>query len=98
MFLATQMIPAQVTLIPFYLLMSQLGWVDSHLALIVPGMLANPFAVFLMRQFVLSLPKGDAEKLKANVVSQQPLMAPVTKGQTVGTLQLSLNDKPVVSA
>lgn len=56
-FLATQMIPAQVTLIPFYLLMSQLGWVDSHLALIVPGMIANPFAVFLMRQFVLSLPK-----------------------------------------
>ncbi|UNK70643.1 carbohydrate ABC transporter permease [Microbacterium sp. H1-D42] len=56
-FLATQMIPAQVTLIPFYLLMSQFGWVDSHLALIVPGLLANPFAVFLMRQFVLSLPK-----------------------------------------
>ncbi|WP_407358737.1 carbohydrate ABC transporter permease [Microbacterium sp. LTA6] len=56
-FLATQMIPAQVTLIPFYLLMSNLGWVDSHLALIVPGMIANPFAVFLMRQFVLSLPK-----------------------------------------
>lgn len=56
-FLATQMIPAQVTLIPFYLLMSQFGWVDSHLSLIVPGLLANPFAVFLMRQFVLSLPK-----------------------------------------
>lgn len=56
-FLATQMIPAQVTLIPFYLLMAQFGWVDSHLALIVPGMLANPFAVFLMRQFVLSLPR-----------------------------------------
>lgn len=56
-FLATQMIPVQVTLIPFYLLMSKLGWVDSHLALIVPVMLANPFAVFLMRQFVLSLPK-----------------------------------------
>jgi len=56
-FLATQMIPSQVTLIPFYLLMSQFGWVDSHLALIVPGMIANPFAVFLMRQFVLGLPK-----------------------------------------
>lgn len=56
-FLATQMIPKQVTLIPFYLLMSQLGWVDSHLALIVPGMMANPFAVFLMRQFVLALPR-----------------------------------------
>ncbi|HEY9424127.1 MAG TPA: carbohydrate ABC transporter permease [Microterricola sp.] len=56
-FLATQMIPKQVTLIPFYLLMSQLGWVDSHLSLIVPAMMVNPFAVFLMRQFVLSLPK-----------------------------------------
>lgn len=57
LFLATQMIPKQVTLIPFYLLMSQFGWVDSHLSLIVPAMLVNPFAVFLMRQFVLSLPK-----------------------------------------
>ncbi|MDJ0333616.1 carbohydrate ABC transporter permease [Salinibacterium sp. G-O1] len=57
LFLATQMIPKQVTLIPFYLLMSSLGWVDSHLSLIVPAMMVNPFAVFLMRQFVLSLPK-----------------------------------------
>lgn len=56
-FLATQMIPKQVTLIPFYLLMSKFGWVDSHLSLIVPAMLVNPFAVFLMRQFVLSLPR-----------------------------------------
>ncbi|MRX43824.1 carbohydrate ABC transporter permease [Agromyces kandeliae] len=57
LFLATQMIPKQVTLIPFYLLMAKFGWVDSHLSLIVPAMLVNPFAVFLMRQFVLSLPK-----------------------------------------
>lgn len=56
-FLATQMIPKQVTLIPTYVVMSTLGWVDSHLSLIVPAMLVNPFAVFLMRQFVMSLPK-----------------------------------------
>ncbi|MFL4474116.1 carbohydrate ABC transporter permease [Paeniglutamicibacter sp. MACA_103] len=56
-FLATQMIPSQVTLVPFYLLMSKMGWIDSHLALIVPAMMVNPFAVFLMRQFVLALPK-----------------------------------------
>ena len=55
-FLATQMIPKQVTLIPTYVVMSYLGWVDSHLSLIVPAMLVNPFAVFLMRQFILSLP------------------------------------------
>jgi multiple sugar transport system permease protein len=57
LFLATQMIPKQVTLVPFYLLMSRLGWIDSHLALIVPAIMVNPFAVFLMRQFVLSLPR-----------------------------------------
>lgn len=60
-FLATQMIPKQVTLIPFYLLMARLGWVDSHLALIVPAALANPFAVFLVRQFVLSIPRELSE-------------------------------------
>lgn len=56
-FLATQMIPMQVTLIPFYFLMAKFGWVDSHLSLIIPAAMANPFAVFLMRQFMLSLPR-----------------------------------------
>lgn len=55
-FLATQMIPKQVTLIPFYLLMSRLGWIDSHLALIIPAITASPFAIFLMRQFMINLP------------------------------------------
>jgi multiple sugar transport system permease protein len=55
-FLATQMIPKQVTLIPFYLLMSRIGWIDSHLALIVPAITASPFAIFLMRQFMINLP------------------------------------------
>ncbi len=44
--------------------------------------------------FTLSLPKGMAEKLKANLVSQQPLMAPVHKGQRVATLKLTLDGKP----
>jgi len=65
-FLATQMIPKQVTLIPFYLLMTKFGWVDSHLSLIVPAMLVNPFAVFLMRQFVLTLPKELEEAARVD--------------------------------
>lgn len=55
-FLATQMVPLQVTLIPMYVELSKLGWINSHLALIVPGVLINPFAVFLIRQFVLAVP------------------------------------------
>ena len=54
--LVTQMVPKQVTLVPFYILMSKLGWVDSHLSLIIPGMLVNPFGIFLARQFILSVP------------------------------------------
>ena len=41
-----------------------------------------------------SLPKGMAENLKASLVSQQPLLAPVLKGQRIATLKLSLDDRP----
>lgn len=56
LFLATQMVPKQVTIVPLYILLSRIGWIDSHLALIVPAALSNPFAVFLVRQFVRTLP------------------------------------------
>lgn len=55
-FLAMQMVPKQVTLVPFYFLMAQVGWVDSHLALIIPAIMVNPFGVFLARQFIQSVP------------------------------------------
>lgn len=55
-FLATQMVPKQVTVVPLYILLSRIGWIDSHLALIVPAALSSPFAVFLIRQFVRSIP------------------------------------------
>ncbi len=44
--------------------------------------------------FILSLPKGMAEKVQASLVSQQPLLAPVQKGQRIATLKLSLDDRP----
>ena len=48
----------------------------------------------VLEDFTLSLPKGMAENLKASLVSQQPLMAPVLKGQRIATLKLSLDDRP----
>jgi multiple sugar transport system permease protein len=56
-FLATMMIPGQVTMIPTFILMKYLGWIDTHLPLIVPGALFSAFGVFLLRQFMMSLPK-----------------------------------------
>jgi D-alanyl-D-alanine carboxypeptidase (penicillin-binding protein 5/6) len=46
-------------------------------------------------ELLITVPKGEAEKLKAEVVSQQPLVAPVTQGQRVGTLRVTLDGKAV---
>ncbi|MCP6497820.1 ABC transporter permease subunit, partial [Klebsiella pneumoniae] len=56
LFLATLMVPTQVTLIPTYIVMSRMGWIDSYKSLIVP-FLATAFSVFLLRQFFLTIPK-----------------------------------------
>ncbi|WP_432196555.1 carbohydrate ABC transporter permease [Streptomyces sp. bgisy027] len=54
--LATMVIPFQLTMIPTFLVMKQLGLIDTLGALIVPS-LVTPFSVFLLRQFFLSLPR-----------------------------------------
>ena len=54
--LVTIMIPSQVTLIPNYLLMRDLKWLDTFNALIFPGA-ANVFGVFLLRQFFMQIPR-----------------------------------------
>jgi multiple sugar transport system permease protein len=54
--LATLVIPFQLTMIPTFIVMRWLGLIDTLGALIVPS-LVTPFAVFLMRQFFLSLPR-----------------------------------------
>ncbi|KKI94063.1 sugar ABC transporter permease [Bacillus sp. SA1-12] len=56
LFLATMMIPKQVTMVPLYIIMDKLGWIDTHLALIVPAGLFNAFGVFLLRQFIKGIP------------------------------------------
>ncbi|MFF6984606.1 carbohydrate ABC transporter permease [Streptomyces sp. NPDC008343] len=53
--LATLMIPTQVILVPLYLVMRDLGWIDTYWALIVP-FLASPTGIFLLRQHFVTLP------------------------------------------
>jgi len=56
--LATMMIPAQVTLIPQFVLFHKLGWINTLLPLWVPHWFGGGgFAIFLMRQFFLTLPR-----------------------------------------
>jgi multiple sugar transport system permease protein len=62
--LATMMIPFQVTMIPTFLILEQLGWLDSYLGLTVPGF-AGAFGIFMLRQFMLSIPEDllDAARM-----------------------------------
>ncbi|MBZ0093822.1 MAG: D-alanyl-D-alanine carboxypeptidase [Sulfuricella sp.] len=46
------------------------------------------------QDFYISLPKGQYARLKATLVSKQPLLAPLPAGQQVGTIRLTLDDKP----
>lgn len=63
-FLATLMIPGQVTLIPLYILFSKFNWIDTHLPLIVPAVMINAYGVFLIKQFMASIPNAYLESAK----------------------------------
>ncbi len=54
--LATMMLPQIVTLIPTYVLFRQFGWVGSYAPLIVPHFFGGAFNIFLLRQFLLTIP------------------------------------------
>lgn len=60
LYLATMMIPGVVLVIPQFILIRSLGWTNTYLALIVPGMF-SAFGTFLLRQSFLSLPKDFEE-------------------------------------
>ena len=55
--IATIVLPSAVTLIPVYTIFYKLGWVGTWLPLVVPHFFANAYNVFLMRQFMLGIPK-----------------------------------------
>ena len=63
-YLATMMVPGAVTMIPVFILLRNLGWIDTYKAVILPGIF-TAYGTFLLRQFFLTLPKEleDAAKI-----------------------------------
>jgi multiple sugar transport system permease protein len=53
--LASMMVPGETILVPLFLIFHRLGWLDTYQALVLPGV-ASAFGVFLLRQFMLSIP------------------------------------------
>lgn len=92
-YLSTLMIPPQVTLIPTFLVVVKLGWVDSYQGLIIPILAQGAFGTFLFRQFFLRLPNEmyEAARLDGANYWQQfwkftiPLSRPVITAYAVIT-------------
>ena len=55
LYLSTMMIPGQVTMIPLFVMVKDLGWINTHWGVIAPHV-AGGFAVFFLRQYLLSIP------------------------------------------
>lgn len=55
--LATMMVPVEVVIIPEFLLMNQLGWVNSYLPILIPSFLVGATGIFLMRSFFENVPR-----------------------------------------
>lgn len=80
------MIPSQIFIIPQYVMVSKLGWTNSMLGLLFPG-LVSAFGTFLLRQAYMGLPKEleEAARLDGCNIGQTFLfiMAPLTKSSMV---------------
>lgn len=97
--LSMLMVPVYVFLLPQYLLMQHLGWLNSLQALIVPGMF-SAFGTFLLRQFFLSLPYELDEAARIDGANHGqiylhiilPLAKPALIALAIFTMLASWND------
>ena len=98
--LATMMLPAQVTMIPLFILFRSLGWVDTLLPLIVPAFFGSAFHIFMYRQFVAQLPEALFEAARLDGCGWletwwrivMPLTRPVAAITAVFTFIFTWND------
>jgi multiple sugar transport system permease protein len=98
-YLATLMIPAQVTLIPNFLIIKSFGWYDTYLALIVPA-LFSALSTFLLRQYYRGIPLDLDEAARMDGASSLriwwkvivPLSWPVMAALAIFTFQATWND------
>lgn len=97
--LAVLMIPAQVTMIPNYLILKELGWLNTYQGMIVPSMINATF-IFMMRQFFINFPKELEEAAAIDGLNRigiffkvvLPLARPALAAQTIFVFMGLWND------
>ncbi len=98
--LITLMIPAQVTLIPNFIVFRYLGVVGTSIPLWLPAFMGGAFGIFLMRQYFLTIPKDfvDAARMDGASLFQifwkiyMPLAKPALAALAIFTFQGAWND------
>jgi multiple sugar transport system permease protein len=99
LYLATLMVPFQVTLIPNFILVRALGWYDTYQALILPTAF-SAFSTFLLRQYFLSIPRDLDEAARMDGASSfriwwqiiMPLSGPALAALAIFTSLNSWNE------
>jgi multiple sugar transport system permease protein len=97
--LAVLVVPAQITLLPKFLILKSLGWLNSYQGLIVPT-LVNATFIFMMRQFFLNFPKELEEAAALDGLNRfetffqvvLPLAKPALAAQTIFIFMGSWNE------
>ena len=97
-YLATMMVPGQITLIPLFIIMRDLGLLNTHISLSLP--VINAFGVFLIYQFIKGVPNDLMEAARIDGASDRriftsiiiPLIRPVLVALTVFTFLTVWND------
>jgi multiple sugar transport system permease protein len=97
--IASMVIPAQVTMLPLFLMLNKMGVINTYLGVIIPG-LASIFGIFLIRQFAVAIPDSLLEAARMDGASDfrvywsviLPLCRPILLTLAVFTFMGTWND------
>jgi len=97
--LATMMVPPEINIPPLFIMFSRIGWLDTYYVQIFPG-IASVFAMFMFRQYMLSIPSSILEAARIDgaghfkLYSQimLPMLAPVAGALSILTFLGKWND------
>lgn len=97
--LSSMIIPSQVTMLPLFLMLKYMGFINTYMAIIIPG-LANIFGIFLIRQYCLGIPDSLIEAARIDGASDfyiyrkiiLPLATPILATLSIFTFLGTWND------
>jgi len=72
--ISTMMLPAQVTIVPLFVIFTRLHWIGSLKPLIVPAFFGDAFSIFLLRQFFLTIPQEMSDAARVDGAGEFQIM------------------------